>query len=117
MIIYHPDVVDRDIEKLLAVCRTPEEAQELLIQIQRAITEIIKGKGVLQTGMRPPYRGWHRKKMHRYKRPPDGQNPDLRIIYQISSDTMELRILAIGLRIPGSPLDIYAATQSRTQEF
>lgn len=116
-IVYHPEVITKDIPALLNICESNGEATILLSQIEKAKHEIIQGYGVPRDEMDPPYRGWYRKKTHSRAKVPDGVRPDLRIIYQWASENSQLRILAIGRRIPRDPTDIYSSTSNRDQVF
>jgi len=116
---FHPDVGAVDLPALVRGCTTPEQAAELLGQVQRAIAEVIAGPGRPIHDVLPPYKGWHRKKFHAVRRPAEGARADLRLIYryQASPHGATLRVLATGRRIPGHPDDIYALHQSRPQQF
>lgn len=114
-VIYHPDVLAEDFPRLNS--EFPGRGLQLLAQIQKAVREIVVGESVPTKDMEPPYKGWHRKKFFSTPSPPVGMRPDLRIIFQLSGDRSELRILAIGKRMLGSPNDIYTTQAARNQDF
>ena len=114
-VIFHPSIASEDLPKLNR--QFPDRGPRILRQIHLAINAIIAGIGVPQSDMQPPYKGWYRKKFFSSTRPSLGSRADLRLIYQFSGDHSELRILAIGRRLPGDPDDVYAVYATRPQSF
>ncbi|MHB9145060.1 MAG: type II toxin-antitoxin system RelE family toxin [Symbiobacteriia bacterium] len=114
-VIFHPAIASEDLPKLHR--QFPDRGRQILRQIHAAISEIIAGIGVPQSDMEPPYKGWYRKKFLSSTRPSLGSRADLRLIYQFSDDHSELRVLAVGRRLPGDPDDVYAVHVTRPQSF
>lgn len=97
--VFHPAVVNEDLPRLAALF--PDRFSRVWSQILAAVAEIKASQGVPGRDMRPPYQGWYRKKFFSSSAPPPSMRADLRIIYQFTDDGSELRILAVGKRLPG----------------
>lgn len=109
---YHPDVVRIDLPKLFARLGSNDRVEEFLRQFNKAIDEVLAGKGIPESEMRIPYRGWYRKKFHSRLAPKHGERADMRLIYRLEGDDT-LHVLAVGMRLPGSPDDVYAIGENR----
>lgn len=110
---YHKAVATQDMPRVLARLGSTTRLREFVLQLNRAIIDIANGRGVPASPLRPPLTGWQRKRFHSRRSPTQGVNADARLIFRIDDGGQTLYILAVGLRLPGEPDDIYALSGKR----
>lgn len=110
---FHSAVLAIDIPKLARIYNDPKAYAVIRRLIDKALNEIFQdpaGQGAALR--RPPLAGWRKYKFHSTSRPAPYARPDMRIIYRVQGQ--EVQVLAIGRRLPGHPDDIYAVGDSRS---
>lgn len=112
---FHRAVLEVDLPKLARLYGDPQAWAAIRRQIDKALNEILRspaGRGAPLK--RPPLAGWRKYKFHSERRPAPYARPDMRIIYRVQGQ--EIQVLAVGRRLPGQPDDVYAVGASRPRE-
>lgn len=110
---YHPGVASRDLPWIIEQLGPGSGLREFILQMNLAIAEALGSRGTPAAQLRPPLSGWYRKKFHSRSLPPTGASADARLIYRLDKSAGALDILAVGLRRPGSPDDVYSTAAAR----
>jgi len=112
--VYHPRFSD-DLEYLHQELGT-KKFQECLIQIDRAINQILRNPHKAAPLKYAPLQGFRKKKFFSVSRPRKKQRPNMRIIYRYVPAENTIYFLAVGLRIaerPHNPYDVYQRARKR----
>lgn len=97
-ILEHPDIKD----DLFLIAKDLKKAEIMLgfmLAYEKALKEIINAPCPNHNILKHNLNGWYKHKFHKTIKPVNKQNPEFRIIYQLSKCKNKLRVLAIGRRI------------------
>lgn len=112
--VYHPQFSD-DLQLLYRELGK-NRFHECLIQIDRAITQILRNPKKAAPLKYAPLQGFQKKKFFSVARPRKKQRPDMRIIYRYVPSENTIYFLAVGLRLAGkphNPHDVYQRARKR----
>ncbi|MBA4549190.1 hypothetical protein H1R82_02550 [Thermoactinomyces intermedius] len=111
---YHPQF--RDDLLFIASRLGRKRFKEFLIQLDRAIVQVIRNPYKAARLKYPPLTGFRKKKFFSVARPRKRQRPDLRLIYRYIPEKKTIYFVAVGFRIaqkPRNPHDVYQRTKKR----
>ncbi len=111
---FHRDVIAVDVPKLARISKDPVAYGLVRRRTDKALREIMEDPLHRGSALRkPPLSGWRKYKFFSSPRPESHARPDMRIIYRLVGS--EIRVLALGQRRPGDPLDVYAVAEGRSE--
>ncbi|MBA4602788.1 hypothetical protein [Thermoactinomyces mirandus] len=111
---YHPHF--RDDLLFIAGVLGKKRFQEFLLQLDRAIVQVIRNPYKAARLKYAPLTGYRKKKFFSVARPKKKQRPDLRLIYRYIPAEKTIYFVAVGFRIaqkPRNPHDVYQRTRKR----
>ncbi|WP_124726627.1 hypothetical protein [Staphylospora marina] len=111
---YHPEFAD-DLAFLLHLIGR-KRFPECLMQINRAIDQVIHRPHKAAPLKYPPLSGFRKKKFFSVRNPGKQQRPNMRLLYRHDPDTNTFYFLAVGMRIatrPHNPADVYQRVRER----
>ncbi|KPC69375.1 hypothetical protein ADL26_18970 [Thermoactinomyces vulgaris] len=112
--VYHPCFRD-DLAFLHAVLGK-KKFQECLIQIDRAVEQVLRNPTKAALLKYPPLTGFRKKKFFSIGRPRKRQRPNMRLLYRYVPAEQTIYFLSVGLRIaerPRNPNDVYSRARER----
>lgn len=115
---YHPQF--RDDLLFMASILGKKRFQEFLLQLDRAIIQVIRNPYKAAYLKYAPLTGYRKKKFFSVARPRKRQRPDLRLIYRYIPAEKTIYFVAVGFRIaqkPRNPHDVYQRTRKRDLSY
>jgi hypothetical protein len=112
--VYHPAF--RDDLAFLASIMGKKRWNECLLQLDRAIDQVVRRPLNPAPLKYAPLIGFRKKKFFSVARPRKKQRPDMRLIYRYVPEEKTIYFLAVGLRIaqkPQNPQDVYQRARRR----
>ncbi len=112
--VYHPQFGD-DLA-FLAQKLGKKRFNDCLIQIDKAIEQVLRNPYKAADLIYPPLQGYRKKKFFSQPRPHKRQRPNMRLIYRYVPEENTIYFLAVGLRIatrPHNPHDVYQRARKR----
>ncbi|MCP1094508.1 hypothetical protein M0L17_11930 [Bacillaceae bacterium OS4b] len=98
-VLEHPDIWSVDMKVIAKELQDPVAMVDFIDSYNSAVKNIIKNPCPPSNALNRSLTGWYKEKFHKEIPPPSGQNPQYRIIYQLSKDQTKIRILVVARRI------------------
>lgn len=112
--VYHPSF--RDDLAFLHSTLGKKRFRECLVQIDRAIEQVLRNPLKPAPLKYAPLTGFRKKKFFSVSRPRKKQRPNMRLIYRYVQAEQTIYFLSVGLRIaerPKNPNDVYSRARDR----
>ncbi|MFC7443184.1 hypothetical protein [Laceyella putida] len=112
--VYHPSF--RDDLAFLYTVLGKKRFQECLMQIDKAIEQVLRNPAKAAPLRYAPLTGFRKKKFFSVARPRKKQRPNMRLIYRYAPTEQTIYFLSVGLRIAGlpkNPDDVYSRARER----